>query len=118
MGRVPNLAHIKKEMASPRLYCNWDKDREGRLFLGVYLKDMYNREHCVCSFYNTSPQKARVIMGKVEHYSNVNENFLSQASRNVNTFVVKRIHADFDRMFPKVDLTPDSKESKKENVRK
>ena len=114
-GKVPDLNRIKRERLEEenrgRLQCEWVKDEEGRPFYGVYLKDMYNRTHCVYGFYDVSSQKARMIQGRVEQYSRMNKIFLSQLSRNVTRDGVKRIHRDFDRMFPAVNLSPDEKES-------
>ena len=80
-GKVPDLNRIKRERLEEenrgRLKCEWDKDKDGERFFGVYIKDMYNRTHCVYSFYNTPPQKARMIQGRVEQYSRVNKIFLS-----------------------------------------
>ena len=113
-GKVPDLNRIKRERLEEenrgRLQCEWVKDEEGRPYYGVYLKDMYNCTHCVYGFYDISSQKSRMIQARVEQYSRVNKIFLSQMSRNFNTDGVKRIHRDFDRMFPKVNLAPDEKE--------
>lgn len=120
-GRVLNLNRIKREQQEAerkgKLECSWNKDEKGRLFYGAYIKDMYDRRHCVYKFYNTSSSKAHMINAKIEQYNNVHRQFLSQMSRNPNTEMIKQIQQDFDRLFPKINLAPDDSEKKTENKR-
>ena len=123
-GRVPDLNRIKREQQEAerkgKLECSWDKDKNGKLFYGVYLRDLYDKRQLVYKFYNTNTPKANMIKGKIEQYNATHRQLLSTMSRFPSTELLKRLHKDFEIMFPPVNLAPDEKVKSKgqENSRK
>ena len=101
-GRVPDLNKMKREQQEAErrgmLSCRWNKDRQGRLYYGIYMEDMYGKELPIHKFYNVSSSIQSMIRDKVMRYSRMHRQVLSQLSRNQSTALVQKVQSDLDNL--------------------